>query len=306
MILFKNIFAFKTIAAMPEMSISIQNVYKSTVLKLKNIYTLEEAHAMADRLFEYHFQLLPVQRVLSGTSVADERNIALLDVSINKLLLNVPLQYITGTAFFMGLDFEVNSSVLIPRPETEELVSLVLKSLNHLNGNKTYHILDIGTGSGCIAISLKRFLPTTHVTALDISGDALKVAKGNAIKNNVSVDFIETDILNSQYWNDIPNADLIISNPPYVTHAEKHQMQPNVLNYEPHTALFVSDKDPLLFYRVILDLAKIKLQEGGTLWFEINEAFGDDILQLSLNQGFVDANIIFDFQGKSRFLQCRK
>jgi len=291
---------------MSELASSIQNLFKNSIRKLTTIYPAGEACAMADRLFEHYFHLSPSQRVLSGNSNAGSDEIRLLEDAVNKLLSHEPLQYILGTAFFMDMEFEVNSSVLIPRPETEELVTLILKSLKENSKRRGIRILDIGTGSGCIAISLKKYLPEASVAALDISGDAIRVAKANAIKNDVSVDFIEADILDQFTWQNFQEVDLIVSNPPYVAQAEKQLMHPNVLEHEPHTALFVPDEDPLVFYRAIFGFSKSKLCKGGTLWFEINESFGNEIMQLSLSQGLVNTNIFFDFHGKSRFLHCFK
>jgi len=288
------------------MAVSIIQLHKSIVLKLKVLYGAEEARAMADRLFEHYFQLTPTQRVLAGTTVTNKEKILLIEEAVDKLMKNNPLQYILGTASFMDLEFYVNSSVLIPRPETEELVSMVLKQYADKDTDQKLEILDIGTGSGCIAITLKRFLPASVISAIDISEEALIVAAHNAVKNNATVNFIHTDILDKTRWDELPQFDLIVSNPPYVTHKEKKQMQPNVLEHEPHTALFVPDDDPLLFYRTIIAFSKIKLRKAGVLWFEINEMFGEAIRDIALNQGFREVNIIFDFQGKSRFLQCFK
>jgi len=288
------------------MADSIHNLYKTIVLKLKAIYADEEARAMTDRLFEHYFHLTPTQKVMAGNTIADETRLTLIEESVSKLLSHIPLQYVLGSAFFMDLELFVNSSVLIPRPETEELVSLILK---HSSGRKTgkgLKILDIGTGSGCIAIALNRYLPESYVSAIDISEAAIKVAAANAESNDANVNFIKADILDHAQWNTYPHYDIIVSNPPYVTQAEKRFMQPNVINYEPHTALFVPDVDPLLFYREIIAFAKKKLSPHGSLWFEINEMFGDELKNMALNQGFKEINIIFDFHGKSRFLQCLK
>jgi len=287
------------------MSCSINDLYKSTVLKLKVLHQAEEARAMADRLFEHYFHLSPVQRVLAGKMPADDK-IQLFEEAVNMLLRNIPLQYVLGTAFFMNMEFVVNPSVLIPRPETEELVTHILKQLSAEKDNQKLKILDIGTGSGCISIALKHYLPDYHVSAIDISEEALKVAIQNAEINKEEIHFIKADILDHSQWNKLSLFDLIVSNPPYVTNSEKELMQPNVLDHEPHTALFVADDDPLVFYREIIALAKIKLREAGSLWFEINEMFGDELRDMAISQGFIEVNIIFDFRGKSRFLQCFK
>lgn len=288
------------------MPTSINEYHKIIVLKLKALFPHEEARAMADTIFRYFFQLSPVQRVMAGSTKVDKDKILLVDDAINKLMRNNPLQYVLGSTFFMEMEFRVNPDVLIPRPETEELVSLILKYYADKGTDKNLHILDIGTGSGCIAIALKSYLPDSVISAMDISYEALKVAAENAKNNNIEINFIHADILDNSHWNSLPQVDLIVSNPPYVTQNEKKHMKRNVLDHEPHSALFVSDADPLIFYRQILALSKIKLSVEGSLWFEINEMFGDELKVMALNQGFKEANIIFDIRGKSRFLQCLK
>ena len=288
------------------MAQTIQSVFKSTALKLKELYSDEEARAMTDQLFRHYFNLTPVQRALSGAGIAGDETVKRVEESVKKLLNHVPLQYVLGIAYFMDLEFEVNQSVLIPRPETEELVSLILKDFIVRKSITPLKILDIGTGSGCIAVSLKHYQPESTVTAIDISVDALATAKGNAVKCDTPINFIQADILDESHWDNFGLFDLIVSNPPYVTHAEKKLMQPNVLNYEPHTALFVADDDPLVFYRRIIEFANTKLSPDGSLWFEINEMFGNELHNMAMNQGFKEVNIIFDIRGKSRFLQCFK
>jgi len=288
------------------MAHSMQSLYKSIVQRLKAIYNEEEARAMADRLYEHYIKLTPAQRVLSGIILVDEDKTALIEEAVLKLLRDIPLQYVLGKAFFMDMELIVNPSVLIPRPETEELVSLILKHQKGRNTDHGLNILDVGTGSGCIAIAIKKYLPESNVTAIDISEEALKVANDNAKGNQVEINFRQADILDQTQWDDLPRFDLIVSNPPYVTHREKTMMKRNVLDHEPHTALFVSDSDPLVFYREIIALAQIKLSTEGSLWFEINEMFGEELRDMALSQGFNEVNIIFDFRGKSRFLQCLK
>jgi len=283
---------------------TIQAEYKNTVQQLGAAYPPEEARAIADRLFEHFFELLPASRILSGNAMPQPGSVLLLQEAIIKLLNHVPLQYVTGVAYFMDMEFSVNPSVLIPRPETEELVSLILSHIGTADPLQDPTIIDIGTGSGCIAIALKQNIRGAKVTAVDFSEDALSVASINAAANHTEIEFIHADILDQDSWDALPGCDVIVSNPPYVTHAEKPLMLANVLNYEPHTALFVPDNDPLLFYRAILRLAKIKLSSKGMLWFEINEMFGDELRNLAMDQGFNKVNIIFDFRGKSRFLQC--
>jgi len=286
------------------MEYSFQRIYKDIVLKLKGIYPDEEARAIADRVFEHYLNLTPAQRVLSGKSPVDIEKIPLIEEAISKLLNRVPLQYVLGTAYFMDIEFLVNPSVLIPRPETEELVSLMLKYYSGIKSAQEWHILDMGTGSGCIAVALKRYLPGSHVSAVDFSQEAIQVAAANADKNNTEVHFIIADMLDRTQWEALPQSDIIVSNPPYVTQAEKTYMLPNVVDFEPHSALFVPDEDPLLFYRSIIAFAEKKLSPHGSLWFEMNEMFGEEVRDLALKQGFTTANIIFDFRGKSRFLHA--
>ena len=285
---------------------TIQQKYRDTVLKLKVLYADEEARAITDRLFEHYFNLTPVQRILSAKTPAAEDIIPLFEEAVKKVLNHVPLQYVIGSEYFMDMDFAVNESVLIPRPETEELVSRIVTHFPTTQKDQNLRILDIGTGSGCIAISLSRFLHGSTVTAVDISKEAIQVAKANADKNNAKVHFVCADILDSSQWDTLPQFDIIVSNPPYVTEAEKKFMLPNVINYEPHNALFVPDDDPLKFYSAIFAFAKIKLSTGGSLWFEINEMFGEALSDMAKNKGFREINIFFDIRGKSRFLHAIK
>ena len=280
--------------------------YTNIVLQLRVLYPVEEARSMADRLFEHFLSLSPAQRVLSGSNSVGDDDIAAIQQSVHRLLHQEPLQYVLGKAYFLDMEFDVDPSVLIPRPETEELVSLIFESFSKKAPDSQTQFLDIGTGSGCIAVGLKHNFPNSRVSALDISAKALAIATNNAAKNKAEIDFIQADILDTTQWHLLPECNLIVSNPPYVTHAEQQFMLPNVLEHEPHTALFVPDNDPLLFYSAIIAFAKIKLRSNGSLWFEINEMFGKELNDMAIAQGFTEVNIIFDFRGKSRFLHCRK
>ncbi|MFZ4547350.1 MAG: peptide chain release factor N(5)-glutamine methyltransferase [Bacteroidales bacterium] len=285
---------------------TLNDFYKIMVLKLSALYPVEEARSMADRVFEHFLLMTPSQRVISGSATLDEEKKTRMENVVSRLLKQEPLQYVLGKAYFLDMEFDVDISVLIPRPETEELVSLVINSYSPKSDESLSKIIDIGTGSGCIAIGLKHNFPDSEVFAVDLSEKALHVASANAAKNMAEVNFIKADILDIRQWDLLPEFNLIVSNPPYITHAEKMYMQPNVLEHEPDMALFVPDEDPLIFYRVIMAFAKNKLIRGGNLWFEINEMFGNEMKEMALNQGFTDVNIIFDFRGKSRFLHCRK
>ena len=224
--------------------------------------------------------------------------------AVKDLLKNKPIQYIIGETDFCDLKFKVNGNVLIPRPETSELVYKIVER-QKTKDKRQLSILDIGTGSGCIAISLAKNIPDSKVYALDISEKALEVAKENAINNNVDVTFINDDILSLK--NNIDTKfDIIVSNPPYVRELEKAEMRDNVLNWEPHNALFVSDNDPLIFYRNILEFAQTHLNENGEIWFEINEYLGKEMTVLCKEYDFSDVEIFKDFRGKERGLKTTR
>ncbi len=220
--------------------------------------------------------------------MSDEIKQIVMDLKTQK-----PLQYILGESEFYGMRFQVNEHVLIPRPETEELVDWVLQE-------KFDSALDIGTGSGCISIALAKH-SNAAISAIDMSEMALKVAKGNAAINEVKIDFIQQDILQAQ---SLQKVDVIISNPPYVLESEKQKMKANVLQYEPHLALFTDDKEPLLFYKKIGNLAAKSLNFGGKLYFEINEQYGSEILEMLSKFGFVDIALKKDINDKDRMIKA--
>jgi release factor glutamine methyltransferase len=230
--------------------------------------------------------------------------------SINHILSELktgkPIQYILGHTEFYGLTFKVNPSVLIPRPETEELVEWMIGAGREAQGGWQQHrILDIGTGSGCIAISLKKNLPKFSVSAVDISPEALKTAKENAELNNVEVEFTQADILD--YSRHAPSAarySIIVSNPPYVTLDDKKQMHTNVTSFEPDTALFVPENDPLIFYKAIADFAAKNLEKGGLLFFEINENYGEQIVELINSKSFKNIELRKDMSGRDRMIKA--
>jgi release factor glutamine methyltransferase len=223
---------------------------------------------------------------------------------INRLNRAEPIQYILGHTEFYGRKFTVNKNVLIPRPETEELVDLIIKENRK---NKDLAILDIGTGSGCIAISLRKEIPHSRIFALDISKSALSVAQENAKSLNAALSFIEADISNdSQNKLKDLKFNIIVSNPPYVTDNEKKLMHQNILAYEPDAALFVRDNDPLLFYRTIIEFSKEYLLPNGICYFEINEAYGNETKELFEKNNFSNVRILKDLRGKDRFAIANK
>jgi release factor glutamine methyltransferase len=225
---------------------------------------------------------------------------------LNDLSAGKPIQYILGTAEFYRMKLKVNPNVLIPRPETEELVEWILTSV--ADSSKNLNILDVGTGSGCIAIALKKYLPKSTVAAVDISAAALQTAKENAQNNEVEVNFItadilahaETALLNGQQF------DVVVSNPPYIKEDEKPEMHENVLANEPHDALFVSNDNPLLFYKAIADFAQTKLVKNGLLFFEINEYLAKETIEMLDGKGFTDIVLKNDMQGKDRMVMAKR
>jgi release factor glutamine methyltransferase len=220
--------------------------------------------------------------------------------ALERLKNHEPIQYILGETEFFGLPFEVNSSVLVPRPETEELVEWIIESIEP---GKSFRILDIGTGSGCIAIALAKHLPEASVTAWDVSHEALQTAKKNALNNEVAVSFEQKDVLQITP-EEMAKFDIIVSNPPYVRVSEKVQMKENVLNHEPHLALFVTNQDPLLFYRKIVCLAAKSLTADGLLFFEINRDMGQETMDLLAAKGFREMELRKDLSGNYRMLKA--
>ena len=219
---------------------------------------------------------------------------------VKRLQKGEPIQYILGVTEFYGLDFKVTSSVLIPRPETEELVEWILLETKQLNP----HILDVGTGSGCIAITLSKKMKYATVDALDVSAEALEVAKENAKANNVSIKFSKIDVLAHQDLD--KRFDIIVSNPPYILESEKKVMSKNVLDFEPHQALFVLNHDALIFYDRIADIAVKQLNKKGVLYFEINQAYGKEIVQLLQEKNFKDIELKKDISGNYRMIRAMK
>lgn len=215
-----------------------------------------------------------------------------------RLLRHEPIQYITGEARFHGLELKVTPAVLVPRPETSELVDIII---DDANGREDLRVLDICTGSGCIAVALARCLKFPKIAALDVSEKALDVAKENAKTLKARVDFIRADIFK---WNPIAPCDIIVSNPPYVDESEKGDMDCNVLKYEPAQALFVPDDNPLVFYKRIVEIAKDTLMDGGKLYFEINPRHADELMGYISSQGFDDVEIINDSHGRQRFIKA--
>ena len=261
------------------------------ISELSSIYVMDELNSIFNVLFEDYLKIPRSKILLADEINLNESNQRLFLSALERLKTHEPIQYVLGKTTFMDLEFKVNNSVLIPRPETEELVRLMLKE--DLDGKE---ILDIGTGSGCIAISLAKNLPNAKVAAIDISKDAIEVAKENAKLNNVEVNFINADIF--EYYSD-KKYDVIVSNPPYVLESEKPLMKKNVLDFEPELALFVEDINPVIYYEAISWFSKNYLNKKGKLFLEINENYKNQLMFLFKDNFSIE--IIKDISGKNRF-----
>ena len=272
-----------------------KNKIKST---LSSVYESDELNSIFYLISEEFLQIPRSKILLADEIELDSKKQKLFLDALDRLKKNEPVQYVLGKTAFMDLEFKVNSSVLIPRPETEELVRLMLKE--DLDGKE---ILDIGTGSGCIAITLAKNLPNAKVSAIDISEEALEVARENAKLNNVDIDFINADIFD---YKSEKKYDVIVSNPPYVRESEKSLMKRNVVEYEPELALFVTDHNPLLYYKVILNFSKISLNKNGKIYFEINENHSNKLNNLLENYDYRLIDFKLDFLNKNRFLILSK
>jgi release factor glutamine methyltransferase len=277
---------------------------KATIQYIKSelggFYPVSEIEGFTRIIFEAVCGFDFTEQVIRKHENISSTNFEKIKAIISRLKTFEPIQYILGETEFCGLKLAVNPMVLIPRPETEELVQWILKT----NLPENCSILDVGTGCGCIALALKGNLPNAKVFGTDISEKALEIAMQNAAKNNLDVDFFQTDILNWEQYN-WQIFDVIVSNPPYIRESEKLQMHQNVINYEPGNALFVSDADPLVFYRAIAFFAKKYLSDNGVLFFEINENLGFEMNEMLANSGFSEIEIRKDINEKSRMISCR-
>lgn len=270
---------------------------------LKNIQDGQEIESFFFILTEYLHNLKRVDVALNPNFELSEDDVKKWNAILSELQQEKPIQYITGEAWFYGLRFEVNENTLIPRPETEELVEWILNS-SIIHHPSSINILDIGTGTGCIPISLKANLPQANVSAIDVSEKALEVARRNAVSNKVEINFIQTNILEVEDLNQY--FDIIVSNPPYVRNLEKEEIKKNVLEYEPHLALFVEDTDALLFYRKIAQLALKNLAPNGLLFFEINQYLGKETVELLENMGFKNIELKKDIYGNDRMVKSTR
>jgi release factor glutamine methyltransferase len=289
---------------------------------LTSLYTLyddREAANIANWVMEHVTGMRKIDRIMHKQSPLPPDGVTRLQQYTQELLAHKPVQYVLHEAWFCGMPFYVDESVLIPRPETEELVEWIVeeaanrqsaignrqhqKSPDILPPTSYFSILDIGTGSGCIPISLKKKIPQSTIYACDVSAPALTVAAKNAVAQQTAINFIQADFLDAATWPSLPAVDIIVSNPPYIPHTDQHSMLPNVLAYEPHLALFVPDEDPLLFYAAIARFAQQHLLPGGSIFVEIHEDLGERTKTLFESKGFA-AEVKKDFQGKDRMVKA--
>ncbi len=280
--------------------IDVVFAYRQTINELKHLWGEAEATAIARILISHIAGINSHEIPLSKAIIFTEKQQTMYNAYLAELKNQKPIQYVIGETEFYGLTLKVNSSVLIPRPETEELVHWVITECP-----LALSIIDFGTGSGCIPIALAKNLPYAKVSATDISKDALAVATQNAMNCKVEIDFVQHNILtdSSVLLKNKP-FDVVVSNPPYIRESEKKQMMPNVLEYEPSLALFVPDSDPLLFYRRIALVSKELLKQNGQLFFEINEAFGLETMEMLTRLGYVNVQVKKDINGRDRMVKA--
>ncbi|MDL2143127.1 MULTISPECIES: peptide chain release factor N(5)-glutamine methyltransferase [Flavobacterium] len=276
--------------------------YRTQFIKdLSPFYDAYEAESFFYLILEDKHQLRQIDLALNHELAFSEDDFLIWDFLVLQLKKEVPIQYLLGKTHFYGLDFEVNENVLIPRPETEELVEWIINDNSGGTKSKKIKILDIGTGSGCIAISLAKNLPHAEVYAIDVSKKAIATAKRNAVRNKVEVTFMLQNILETEELKH--NFDIIVSNPPYVRNLEKEEIKKNVLDYEPHLALFVDDNDALIFYRKIAELARENLLQNGQLYFEINQYLGKEMIDLLEKMNFNNIELKKDIYDNDRMIK---
>lgn len=284
-------------------SLTIQAAFTQITNALATTHSSREAASIAHIIIEHITGMGKLDRIVYKDSALTTVQENQLQDSLKALLQQQPVQYVTGKSWFYGMELQVNNQVLIPRPETEELVEWIVND-RKINENEAVSILDIGTGSGAIPLALKKELPQAGVWAVDVSTGALEIAALNASHQKLDIHFAQMDVLDTAATAGLPQFDIIVSNPPYICQSEQADMQQQVLAHEPSLALFVPDNDALLFYRRIGLLAKQKLSSNGMLYFEINEAFGKEVVTLLQQQGFSKVTLKQDMFGKDRMVKC--
>jgi len=282
---------------------TIQQSYKQLLFQLYEMYGDREAANIADIVIENITGFKKVDRLINKQFPLNEEQLQLLNDYTNELLKHKPVQYVLNEVWFAGMKLYVDENVLIPRPETEELVEWIVKTVASRK-SQVASILDIGTGSGCIPVALKKKLLSVEVHALDTSEEALNVAKRNAAIQQTEINFHLLNILDKNLWRQLPKFDIIVSNPPYVTQGEASSMQKNVLQYEPHLALFVDDEDAMKFYKAIAEFGLYHLNNNGQIFFEINEMMGKQICDLLNQYRYLNIELKKDLQNKDRMIKA--
>lgn len=285
---------------------TIQLAQQNLVSMLVTLYDQREANTIADWVMERLTGEGRINRLLAKDQLLTTEQLAQLSSFSQQLAQHRPIQYILGEAWFAGMRFYVDENTLIPRPETEELVELVVGHTEpgvYPPGRQVKHILDIGTGSGCIPIALKKKLPLANITSIDVSEGALQVARRNADTLDADIQLLQFDFLDESEWSSLPMFDMIVSNPPYIRQSEKNSMAKHVLGFEPALALFVPDNDALLFYKKIAAFGKRHLTASGMVFMEINEALGEDVTALFKQEGY-QTELRQDLQGKDRMVKA--
>jgi len=282
---------------------TIQQSYKQLLFQLYEMYGDREAANIADIVIENITGFKKVDRLINKQFPLNEEQLQLLNDYTNELLKHKPVQYVLSEVWFAGMKLYVDENVLIPRPETEELVEWIVKTVASRK-SQVASILDIGTGSGCIPVALKKKLLSVEVHALDTSEEALNVAKRNTAIQQTEINFHLLNILDRNLWKQLPKFDIIVSNPPYVTQGEASSMQKNVLQYEPHLALFVDDEDAMKFYKAIAEFGLYHLNNNGQIFFEINEMMGKQICDLLNQYRYLNIELKKDLQNKDRMIKA--
>lgn len=286
---------------------TVQQATQQLTTQLNILYDSREAKNIAAMVMEAVTGWTRIERMLQKHHVLGAQQVGVFEDYTEQLLRHRPVQYVLGEAWFYGMKFFVNEHVLIPRPETEELVEWAVQDAKSSgNANKEPAVLDMGTGSGCIAIAMKKALPGARVVACDVSEDALQVASRNASFNNVQIMLQHCNFLLPAQRGLLPHTDVLISNPPYIPYNDSADMQPGVLGYEPYNALFVPDEDALLFYIALADFAQTYLQPGGAVYLEIHERMADRIKELFAGYGYKRIELRQDLQGKDRMVKLIK
>lgn len=282
---------------------TLHDARQQHIYQLMELYDASEAINVAELVMEHITGWERQERILNKETPLSVAQSEKLKSITERLLRNEPVQYVLEEAWFYGMKFHVNKNVLIPRPETEELADWVIKDIERHAEKKHFAVLDIGTGSGCIPISVRKKIPGAEVSGIDVCSEALYVAATNAANLEADINLALLDFLNEEERNKMGHYDIIISNPPYIRKSESDKMIKRVTDFEPAKALFVPDDDPLIFYKAIADFGKSHLSEGGTIYLEINEALGNDVTELFKQNGYANIILKKDMQGKNRMMK---